>query len=172
MPVYLVQFGDDGPVKIGHGKNPRRRLLNLQAGCPVHLRLLGTRPGGEAEERELHKRFQSSRIRGEWFAFVPEMLVGLDTVESRRTPSRLGRPFAAPPNALSNWMDANGVSNTELAAKIGVAQSTISRIRCGRRTASSALVMAIVCATDGAVTADELLGLDDEAADVVIRAAE
>ncbi len=52
MPVYLIQAGENGPVKIGHGRFPLRRLQNLQAGCPERLRLLGTIPGGADEETQ------------------------------------------------------------------------------------------------------------------------
>ncbi len=78
MAVYLVQVGDQkGPVKIGHGRNPLRRLVNLQLGSPEPLTLLGTFPGSEVEEQRLHQRFAADHIRGEWFRFNPGMLDGL-----------------------------------------------------------------------------------------------
>ncbi len=74
MPVYLIQAGRDGPVKIGRGRDPLRRLATLQSASPEHLRLIGVVSGGAVAERTLHDRFRSSRIRGEWFRLNAEML--------------------------------------------------------------------------------------------------
>ncbi len=84
MTIYFIQAGELGPVKIGHGTNPRRRLHNLQIGSAEPLRLLGIREGDEEEERHLHQRFAHLHIRGEWFTFSPEMLDGLSVVHFRR----------------------------------------------------------------------------------------
>jgi hypothetical protein len=63
--VYFVAGARS--VKIGHSVFPEARLQQLQTGSPVALRLLGTVPGGVAEERALHERFASLRTHGEWF---------------------------------------------------------------------------------------------------------
>lgn len=74
--VYLVQAGDSGPIKIGHTLAERldQRLGELQTGSPQRLRLLATLPGGKSREAELHRKFQSNRISGEWFKPTPELL--------------------------------------------------------------------------------------------------
>jgi hypothetical protein len=74
MAVYLIQLGENGPVKIGRGNSPEQRLRELQTSSPIELRLLGTRPGGARAEAELHKQFSANRIRGEWFRFNDEMI--------------------------------------------------------------------------------------------------
>jgi hypothetical protein len=78
MPVYMIRAGDDGPVKIGHAKNPFARRANLQGGSSQKLILLGLLPGSKPEEQELHRRFASDRISGEWFRFNLAMLVGIE----------------------------------------------------------------------------------------------
>ncbi|HEY1956720.1 MAG TPA: GIY-YIG nuclease family protein [Polyangiaceae bacterium] len=72
--VYFLQEGVDGPIKIGHGRCPDRRLRGCQSGNPRELRLLGYRPGYRRDERTLHLRFKRLRIRGEWFQPADELL--------------------------------------------------------------------------------------------------
>lgn len=66
--VYFIQSGTDGPIKIGKANDPEARLAELQVGSPSALRLIGSIPGGIAEERALHARFSADRVRGEWFS--------------------------------------------------------------------------------------------------------
>ena len=63
-------------VKIGFSTNlaSRLRALAEQTVCgnvPIVLALEG---GGQARERELHKRFKTARLHGEWFNYeCPEL---------------------------------------------------------------------------------------------------
>lgn len=73
--VYFIQDERDGSVKIGRSVDPRGRLTALRcANGGRHLALRATMPGAAAEERALHARFGSLRIRGEWFRPEPELL--------------------------------------------------------------------------------------------------
>lgn len=47
------------------GRFPRQRLRDLQSGCPVELFIMATTK--DFTEDILHKRFDHSRVRGEWF---------------------------------------------------------------------------------------------------------
>ena len=67
MSVYLIQAGVDGPIKIGHSNNPRRRLHNHQLSNPQPCRIIAVLDGGAREEAALHKRFAADLQRGEWF---------------------------------------------------------------------------------------------------------
>lgn len=71
--VYFIQVGDAGLVKIGVSSNPLVRLASLQTSHSDELRLIGTMPGKRSKERELHDRFASLRVRGEWFR--PDMCI-------------------------------------------------------------------------------------------------
>ena len=71
--VYLIQAGEDGPVKIGSARDPQARLRALQTASPLKLRLHVTVPGGYAKERELHERFGYFRMNGEWCEPIPEI---------------------------------------------------------------------------------------------------
>ena len=72
--VYFLQDGPTGPVKIGFTRHLQARIEELQCGHKDRLRLLGSRPGGRREEREIHRRLAAHRLRGEWFAPAPAVL--------------------------------------------------------------------------------------------------
>jgi hypothetical protein len=65
--VYLVQGGDDGPIKIGSSCVIERRLTELQIGSPLALNLRAVIPGDMGVERGLHRKFALHRLHGEWF---------------------------------------------------------------------------------------------------------
>jgi hypothetical protein len=74
--VYIARTNQDFTmIKIGHSKNPRKRISHLRAGQPHGLTLLATLPGGEDEERRLHARFARHRVPGtrEWFRTEAEV---------------------------------------------------------------------------------------------------
>ena len=75
MPVYFIGEDENGcsPIKIGVAKNIEARQRNLHTGNPLELRLLGWIEATDAFqlERELHKHFGSTHVRGEWFDIQP-----------------------------------------------------------------------------------------------------
>lgn len=71
--IYFVQAGDDGPIKIGWTMDVERRLLELQNGNHLELRLLGSCEGSEQMEAQLHRRFAMHRMRREWFSPAVEL---------------------------------------------------------------------------------------------------
>lgn len=81
MPVYAIQAGGDcGPIKIGHG-DARKRLMSLQVGNHLALRIVRIWEGGIAEEASLHDRFKDLWIRGEWHSFSRAMFGDVGLVE-------------------------------------------------------------------------------------------
>lgn len=72
--TYLIEDAEAGLVKIGHAANPWARMSELQAGNPRELRIVALLPpGGETEERAMHRRFYEDRVRGEWFRWSPDL---------------------------------------------------------------------------------------------------
>lgn len=67
MPVYLIQVGGNGPVKIGHTADPLKRLSSLQVAHHDELHLLETFKGDKGLEWQLHVLFDAYHLRGEWF---------------------------------------------------------------------------------------------------------
>jgi hypothetical protein len=69
--VYFIQFGQDGPIKIGCSSNPWWRLREFQTGCPYRLSLIGcyAHPDAIREEHRLHRLFAGEHLHGEWFEY-------------------------------------------------------------------------------------------------------
>ncbi len=67
--TYLMLDVKRGFYKIGKSANPRHRESTLQAEVPsitiVHIIDINI-------EKELHNKFKSKRMRGEWFKLLPE----------------------------------------------------------------------------------------------------
>lgn len=74
--VYFIQAAG-GPIKIGVTTDINQRLRELQVANPLPLVTLGTIPGTQALERELHLKLTQHRIRGEWFKPDDEVLAVL-----------------------------------------------------------------------------------------------
>ena len=80
--VYFIQCCDNaGYIKIGYTTTHVRagqlhtarealalRMSSIQSSCPYPLKALGVTSGDPREERFLHARFASLRVRGEWFS--------------------------------------------------------------------------------------------------------
>lgn len=75
--VYFVREAVDGPIKIGCGNDPAKRLNFLQTGNPRRLTLVGYFPGDFSLETRLHERFAQWRLCGEWFTQDAPGLVDL-----------------------------------------------------------------------------------------------
>lgn len=69
--VYFIVAGNR--VKIGHSVDPAKRLLALHAGLSEPAYVAKTMIGGAAKERELHRKFASLHIHGEWFRCEGEL---------------------------------------------------------------------------------------------------
>lgn len=74
--IYFIR--SPSAIKIGMAKDAQRRLMVLQTSHPETLELVATCPGGRALETEYHTRFAEHRVRGEWFAPVPELLAEIE----------------------------------------------------------------------------------------------
>lgn len=78
--VYFVQSDTDGPIKIGFTRNVEERLWYLRRHHPLPLRLLALIEGAHADEQRLHRRFDSDRLRGEWFRPSDDLLCFIATL--------------------------------------------------------------------------------------------
>lgn len=71
--VYIVR-SENGDYKIGRTINPNSRGKTFDVKLPLRVKfeLLIESPDYRGLERELHQRFASKRIDGEWFKLTPE----------------------------------------------------------------------------------------------------
>lgn len=79
--VYFIQSIDGGPVKIGYSKDPESRARNLQTA--EELVVLATLPGSYKLEADLHHKYASIRMNGEWFQDAPELMEFIAHVRSQ-----------------------------------------------------------------------------------------
>jgi hypothetical protein len=70
--VYFVSDGGYA-IKIGVGTNPESRLAGMQTGNAKKLKIVGLMRGSFELEGAIHRRFEASHIRGEWFKDTPEL---------------------------------------------------------------------------------------------------
>ncbi|MGW2582588.1 GIY-YIG nuclease family protein [Streptomyces virginiae] len=70
--VYLIGSDEVRPVKIGISGKPESRLVDMQVGSPVLLRLLWKIPGSYEMEQALHSSLRAYHRHGEWFDFGDE----------------------------------------------------------------------------------------------------
>lgn len=86
--LYVVQEGDDGPVKVGIAANAFWRLSELQVGNHRPLKLCAVFEGEDkrdvyAFEQHIHSALSPFAIGGEWFACSPQNAIDLITQEVR-----------------------------------------------------------------------------------------
>lgn len=69
--LYIMQAHGTGNIKVGRSDNPKRRLKQLQTGCPESLRLILVLENQGHQERYYHATLFGRKVRsngtGEWF---------------------------------------------------------------------------------------------------------
>ena len=69
--IYFIQCGE--AVKIGISVKPYERIANLSSANHQKMELLATMDGGRKEEKAMHAKFASYRIKSEWFRYSAEI---------------------------------------------------------------------------------------------------
>lgn len=78
--IYFIQYGTNGPIKIGYTDNDvQTRLNQLQTGCPYELKLLWVYTDNFYTESQIHEMFSHERIRGEWFYPCEQLISFIET---------------------------------------------------------------------------------------------
>jgi len=80
VAVYVIQAGDNGPVKIGYTSGSvEKRVASLQTGNPQKLKIVKVYEDGcERLKADMHAAHQKHRLVGEWFSpsVLDEILAG------------------------------------------------------------------------------------------------
>lgn len=71
--IYFIFNKSISAIKIGYSLRPKERLASLQTSNPVELRLVAVVKGDMVDERNYHARFQTYRLKGEWFTLHDEL---------------------------------------------------------------------------------------------------
>ena len=126
MSGYVYAIECSGRVKLGFSGRPDLRLNKISSDAPFPCEMLGFWPGTIADEQELHRRFADVRAHGEWFAltlalraFIADKMGPAEATEAVS--------FDAPEIDLRKARRQLGLSQIEMAQRLGVHQGTISR---------------------------------------------
>jgi hypothetical protein len=73
--VYFVESDTERKlIKIGRSESLKRRLIALQASCPVQLRLIAAIRAPAGTENLFHAILAPARVHGEWFQPTVEVI--------------------------------------------------------------------------------------------------
>jgi hypothetical protein len=67
LKLYIIRAGKGSRFKIGISRNPKSRLLELQTGSALSLKLVAVVVASVKHEREAHRILAPWRRHGEWF---------------------------------------------------------------------------------------------------------
>ena len=81
--VYYIQEEMDGNIKIGWSEDPIKRLQQHQTSNSSELRMLVYVKGSPDYEKEIHRKFQTSKTTGEWFKPDKRLLVHIEKERSK-----------------------------------------------------------------------------------------
>lgn len=92
MAVYFIRRCTDpeGLIKIGFTRNVRARVKSLSTATPGGVELLASCEGGAQKEHDLHRRYASDRVDGEWFR--PSAAVISAVASAQTDPHQLEEP--------------------------------------------------------------------------------
>lgn len=66
--VYFILDADADRIKIGHSRDPWKRLRQLQTGSAGKLTLVGVIAGDPAIEKQMHFEHRDANVHREWFS--------------------------------------------------------------------------------------------------------
>jgi len=91
--IYLIKCDKTNTCKIGYASNPENRLSQLQVGNPFSLEIVSIIDGDIPLEKELHKKFDKYRLKGEWFEYCDDIKNFFDVDEFMRVHPELIKLF-------------------------------------------------------------------------------
>lgn len=101
-------------IKIGIASNVLERLSKLQVSSPYELKLLKHVKDAAHLEREIHREFASSRVRGEWFSRTPALLELIASLPGYEKPKIAGIGMPIVGEAAREHFRKYGVDELEL----------------------------------------------------------
>lgn len=81
--VYFIQGLCGGAIKIGYSISPEKRLKALQTGYHDTLTILLMIPGSESTETTIHRQFEASKLKGEWFRPDAHVINGIKELKAK-----------------------------------------------------------------------------------------
>lgn len=76
--IYLIEH--DNRYKIGFSKNISKRLRSFNTAHATHCKIVAIAPGTKELEKDLHKKFSTHHISGEWFLKKPAIVQYIESL--------------------------------------------------------------------------------------------
>jgi hypothetical protein len=76
--VYFIRNQAADAMKVGHSRDPDRRLRELQTGNSARLHLVGAVAAAREFETLVHEEFADLALEGEWFSQSGEILAWVE----------------------------------------------------------------------------------------------
>jgi hypothetical protein len=140
--VYFVRCLDR--VKIGFSVDPKSRLVKINADAPFPCEMLGVVPVDQFSEADLHTRFSSLRIHGEWFLAASDLLAFIaDASGSPQPVAAVKRRAVVAPRPASQakphplydeiegFLKLTGMGETYLGKRAANDSAFVARLRAG-----------------------------------------
>ncbi len=80
--IYFVTCEGDFPIKIGMSSNVVERMRDIRTALPFEPILLASFQGTSRDERDIHKRFDHLKLRGEWFRRDDDLLAYIEQIRT------------------------------------------------------------------------------------------
>ena len=148
--VYFIAVTNGAAIKIGWAEDVSARLADLQVGNHEQLFVVAALNGSRLTERLIHKCFDGSKIRGEWYKPTEDILEFIHLLNGRQEdfaslfghsisqcqndnrPSKRSRKattkvFMAARRAGAVPETFHGLSVNQIAKKLRVSNRTVSR---------------------------------------------
>lgn len=171
--IYFVRAGAHGPVKIGKTNDVATRVAELATAHYETLSVLATLDVANRVETLLHRLLKEHRLKGEWFAWCPEVAAVVELAKAGKLPDfpydhhREERERGLTEQArgaahLAAYLKRRGVTVVEAAKQTGIDRSILQRIKTGSRPASKDAIRKLVAWSNGEL--DFATFFEDEAA--------
>jgi hypothetical protein len=67
--IYVIVDETETCCKIGYSANPKKRCQDIQTSIPFNVELVIAVDGTIQDEKQVHRRFDHLRMKGEWFEY-------------------------------------------------------------------------------------------------------
>ncbi len=91
--IYMVLNADKTAAKVGFTTNPYSRLAQLQSANDRPLSMEFSVPASKDVEAELHRLFDYSRVRLEWFSDIEAIEQAFCALEQEHADRQIARDF-------------------------------------------------------------------------------
>lgn len=163
MTGFVYAFVVGKTVKIGWSKDPKKRFIQSKIYSAAPMRLAGYVPMPKEGESEMHRKFSSYWLRGEWFALKGEVAQFVRSLPNvavvKPSPAKAAIPASKPPPFKPEPCPITGAqihaarkllhwSARVLAEESGSSLSTIQRLEIEERATMPTIRKAVVAALE------------------------